>query len=81
MLIVKDNNQKNNHSIIFNIKRLNISEKLILNNLFKLVFQSDNPQEQNKNITFDCGLFINSSINNEIKCVLKELNHNLIGPF
>jgi len=82
MFIEKDKNQENNYSIIFNIKRLNISEKIIINNLFKVVLQSDNPKEQNKNITFDCSLFINSSINDEIKCTLKDLNYsNLIGPF
>lgn len=38
MFIEKDKNQENNYSIIFNIKRLNISEKIIINNLFKVVY-------------------------------------------
>jgi hypothetical protein len=51
---------------------MNISEKLIINNIFNIIIESENIKEKNKNITFECGLFyLNSSINSEIKCLLK----------
>ena len=74
-------NDKNNFSIVLNIRNLNFSQKIIANNILNIFLESKNHQEKNKNITFICN-FILSSINSEIICFLKEkISPNLLGPF
>ena len=48
--------------------------------ILKIILESENSEEENKKITFICGLFVLfNSINAQIKCLLKETNfHNLI---
>ena len=81
--ILNDNYHKNNISIILNIRGLNTFDELIVNDNFKIILESENSEEENKKITFICGLFVLfNSINAQIKCLLKETNfHNLIWPF
>lgn len=66
-------NTKNNFSIILDLKRLNISNKFIANNIFNIVIESENQIEKKiKKICFICD-FIYLSLNNpQIKCFLKE---------
>ena len=75
MYILNKEYQNSNFSIILTLRginKMNISEKLIINNIFNIIIESENIKEKNKNITFECGLFyLNSSINSEIKCLLK----------
>ena len=74
-------NNKNNFSIVFNIRNLNFTQKIVANNVLNIVLESKNHQEKIKNITFVCN-FILSSINSEIICFLKEkISPNLLGPF
>ena len=86
MYLLNDNYQNNTFSIILSlggIKNINISEQLIINNIFNINIKSESSKEQNKNITFECGFFyLNSSTNSEIKCLLKEFIHsNIFGSF
>ena len=74
-------NEKNNFSIVFNIRNLNFTQKIVANNVLNIVLESKNHQEIIKNITFVCN-FILSPINSEIICFLKEkISPNLLGPF
>ena len=74
-------NDKNNFSIVFNIRNLNFTQKIVANNVLNIVLESKNHQEKIKNITFICN-FILSPINSEIICFLKEkISPNLLGPF
>ena len=75
-------NYKNNFSITLNIKTLNISKKIIVNNIFSIILESENIKKKKRKITFICN-FIHLKINNsEINCFLNEKNlYNLKGLF
>ena len=73
--IIKD---KNNYSIVLDIKKLNFSQNIIAKNIFNIILESKNPQEKNKNITIICN-FISSVIYTQIICLLEKTN--LLGPF
>ena len=84
--ILNNNYQKNNFSIILSLRetnKINISKKLVINNIFNIITEFENAKEQNKIIAFECSLFyLNSSINSEIKCFLKNfISSNFIGKF
>ena len=75
-------NDKYNYSLILDIKPINISKKLIINNIFKIVLDSDNLLEKNIKINFICKYINLSLLNFKIKCYLEEkISSNLIGPF
>lgn len=53
--------------------------KIFNNNIFKIILKSENINEYEKNITFECSIFLKEK--NYIKCSLKELIPNHKGPF
>ena len=75
-------NDKNNFSIILDIKSLNISNNFFANNIFNIELQSENLKDKNKKIIFKCNFMYLYPINFNIKCLLNEkISSNLIGPF
>ena len=82
--LLNNNYHKGNFSIILSLRgmnKVNIPEKLIINNIFNIIIESQSTKEQNKIIAFECGLF-NLNSYSEIKCILKEITFsNFIEPF
>ena len=76
-------NNKNNFSLILDLKRLNISNKFIANNIFNIDIESENKNEKNKKISFICDLFyLSLNYPPKIKCLLKEkFVSNLEGTY
>ena len=75
-------NDKKNFLIILDISGLNNSTKIIANNIFNIVLDSENYQEKNVKIKFICNLFYLNNFNSQIKCLLEEkISSNIIGPF
>ncbi len=82
--LLNNNYLKDNFSITLSLRgmnKVNIPKNLIINNIFNIIIESESTKEQNKIITFECGLF-NLNSYSEINCLLKELtSSNFIGPF
>ena len=73
---------KNNFSIVFDIKNLNFSQNIIANNIFIIFLESKNLQEKNNNITLICNFIYKYPIYTQIICSLKEkISLKLSGPF
>ena len=80
----KDSYIDNNFQLIFDIiSGQVIPNNLIINNMFDINLQSDNLNEQNVFINFNCDLFGPTNITDTyIKCNLKEkIPENINGPF
>ena len=75
--------QNKNFSIIFNIKHI-FPKNLYINNIFEIELESQNSEESNKKIVFECHLFYGKLYQNDtyLKCKLKEKSLlNVKGPF
>ena len=80
----KDSYIDNNFQLFFDIiSGQVIPNNLIINNMFDINLQSDNLNEQNVFINFNCNLYGPTNITEAyIKCILKEkIPENINGPF
>ena len=61
----------------------NIPKNIIINNIFDIILESENINEKEQKIIFECNFFgPNEIINSYIQCLLKEtISSNLKGPF
>ena len=79
------NNETFKEDLVINldIRRNNIPENIIANNIFKITLESENINEKFKKIIFECNFFkLNNISNSYIQCLLKNYTKlSLRGPF
>lgn len=65
------------------IEGKNIPKNIIINNIFDIILESENINEKEQKIIFECNFFgPNEAINSYIQCLLKEtISSDLKGPF
>ena len=73
----------NDFIINLDIEGKNIPKNIIIKNIFNIILESENMNEQDKKIIFECNFFGTIELSNPyIQCILKQkIPSNLKGPF